>query len=119
MRIIVDNYLPSYWRQDIKKKIKNNEIRTWEFVTDGEHERLLHTGDEQYADVVIKLVQPTKEEQSKGVKFTHFVPIVRETVKDKEAKKIAEKHFGIVLGRFAEVLNCHYFDTIKEYRTKF
>ena len=117
MRIIVDGYLPSEWKKDLKQKIKDKEIRTWKFIKEGDHERLLHIGDEQYADVVIRLIAPKEKEQLQGVKFTHFVPTVLETIKEKEAIKIAEQHLEIVLGRFAEVLNCHYLDAIKDYRT--
>lgn len=117
MRIIVDGSLPSEWKKDMKARIKDNEIRSWEFITEEDHERLLHTGDEQYEDVVIRLVPPTKEEQMKGCKYIQFVPTIRKTVKGKDERKIASNHLGIVLGRFAEILNCHYADTVKKYQT--
>lgn len=117
MRIIVDGYLPSEWKEDLKERIKNKEIRTWMIVKDDGYDRLLHIGDEQYKDVVIRLVGPSNEEKKKGAKYTHFEPTVRENVKGKEEKEIAKSHFGIVLGRFAEVLNCHYADSVKKYQT--
>lgn len=117
MRIIVNGYLPNEWKKELKEMIKKDEIRTWEFVMDGGYERLVHTGDEQYEDVVIRLIQPGENEIEKGVKYTHFVPAVRESVKGSDKIEVAKSHFGIVLGRFAEVLNCH-FPEIKNYRTE-
>lgn len=116
MRIIVKRYLPSEWKADLKEKIENKEIRTWEFVMDGGHERLLHTGDKQYRDVVIKFVPPTEEDKHKKLKYTQFVPIICENVKSEEERDIAKSHLGIVLGRFAEVLNCHYAGVVKTYQ---
>ena len=117
MRIIVDGILPSEWRKDLSLKIKNNEIRTWKFIVEDGHHRLLHTGDEQYKDVVIRLIAPSKEELKNGIKYTHFVPTVLTTIKDKDDKSVAEGHLGIVLGRFAEILNCHYAKLVKNYQT--
>lgn len=117
MKIKVDGYLTSKWKESLKVKIKNKEIRTWMFVDDGGFERPLHTDDEQYEDAVIRLMPPIEEDKNKNLKYTRFVPTVRENVTGKEKKKIAESHFGIVLGRFAEVLNCHYADIVKKYQT--
>lgn len=118
MKIFVDGYLPKEWKDSLKKKIKNNDIRTWTFVIDDEYDRLLHTGDSQYNDVVLRIVGPSDEVQKKGTKYTYFEPTIRESITDAKACEIAKTHFGIVLGRFAEVLNCHYADTIKNYRTE-
>lgn len=117
MKIIVNGSLPKEWKETLKEMMKRNEIRTWEFVMDGGYERLVHTGDKQYEDVVIRLVQPGKDEIGKGVKYTHFIPAVRESVKGEEEIEVAKSHFGVVLGRFAEVLNCH-FPEIKNYKTE-
>lgn len=46
MRIIVDGYLPSEWKKDLKQKIKDKEIRTWKFIKEGDHERLSAGGDD-------------------------------------------------------------------------
>lgn len=117
MKIIVNGYLPNEWRKALKEMMASRKIITWAFVKDGGFERLVHTGDEQYEDVVIRLVQPGKDEIEKGVKYTHFMPAVRESVKGADEIEVAKNHFGVVLGRFAEVLNCH-FPEIKNYKTE-
>lgn len=117
MKIIVDGKLPKEWKEDLKKMMKSRKIITWEFVREGEFERLVHTGDKQYEDVVIRLVPPRKDEQDKGIKYTQFMTTVRESVKGADEIEVAKNHFGVVLGRFAEVLNCH-FPEIKNYRTE-
>lgn len=117
MKIIVDGNLSKDWKNALKRKFESKEILTWKFVNDGEYERLVHTGDKQYEDVVIKLLQPKEDDIKKGVKYTHFEPDVRESVKGADNIEVAKSHFGIVMGRFAEVLNCH-FREIKNYRTE-
>lgn len=117
MKIIVDGYLPKEWKENLKKMMKSEEIRTWEFVKDAGYDRLVHTGDKQYEDVVIRLIHPSDDEIEKGVKYTHFMPAVRESVKGADEIEVAKNHFGVVLGRFAEVLNCH-FPEIKNYKTE-
>lgn len=117
MKIIVNGSLPIEWKKALKEMIASKKIVTWKFVKEGEYERLVHTGDKQYEDVVIRLVQPGKNEIEKGVKYTHFIPAVRESVKGEEEIEVAKSHFGVVLGRFAEVLNCH-FPKIKNYKTE-
>lgn len=117
MKIIVDGKLPKEWREDLKEMMASKKIVTWKFVKDGGIDRLVHTGDKQYEDVVIRLVPPGKDEQDKGIKYTQFVTTVKESVKGEEEIEVAKIHFGVVLGRFAEVLNCH-FPEIKNYRTE-
>lgn len=117
MKIIVDGKLPKEWKENLKEMMRSGEVRTWEFVKDGGYERLVHTGDKQYEGVVIRLIQPSDDERKTGVKYTHFMPVVRESVKGEEEIEVAKNHFGVVLGRFAEVLNCH-FPEIKSYKTE-
>ena len=91
----------------IKKMIMDNEIRTWEFVKELKYSRLMHNGDEQYEDVV--LMFKSKE----GDNSVDIIPKVRDGVEDEET---AESHFGVVMGRFAELLNCHFPD-LGSYKT--
>jgi len=116
MKIKVKGYEPKDFRKSLKDKIENNEIRTWEFIQEGRYQRLLHTGDDQYSDVVVRLVAPSEEDAKNGILYTEFIPSVRETVKNKKDISTAISHFGVVLGRFAELLNCHY-PEIGEYKT--
>ena len=67
----------------------------------------MHKGDEQYEDVVL-MFKSKKDENSVDIE-----PKVRDDVEDIET---AESHFGVVMGRFAELLNCHFPD-IESYRT--
>ena len=93
----------------IMDKIESSAIRTWQFVVEEEKERLMHTSDEQYEDVVLRFIKTTRE----GILYTKVLPTVRAGVQDVDK---AESHFGIVLGRFAELLNCH-FNYIESYET--
>lgn len=106
MKITIEGIDNVVIKDRIKKMIEDNEIRTWEFVQE-EFPRLMHNGDEQYEDVV--LMFKSKE----GKNSVDIVPKVRDGVEDKDT---AESHFGVVMGRFAELLNCH-FQYLDSYRT--
>ena len=106
MKITIEGINNVVIKDRIKKMIEDNEIRTWVFVRE-EYSRLMHDGDEQYEDVV--LMFKSKE----GENSVDIVPKVRDGVEDKET---AESHFGIVMGRFAELLNCHFPD-LESYKT--
>lgn len=99
---------------DFKKKISDmieeGEIKTWEFVIDDGKRRLKHKSDDkQYDDVVLRFLNSHDE----GGAFIKIRPFAKTGTKDTEK---AESHFGIVLGRFAEVINCH-FPEIGSYTT--
>ena len=90
--------------------IDEGKIKTWEFVIDDGKRRLHHKGeDHQYSDVVLRFLNSHDE----GGLFIKVRPSIKSGVKD-EAK--AQSHFGLVLGRFAEVINCH-FPEIGSYTT--
>ena len=82
--------------------IDDGEIKTWEFVNDDGKRRLKHIGvDGQFDDVVLRFLNSHDE----GGLFIKIRPSVKSGAPDEE---IARSHFGIVLGRFAEVINCHF-----------
>ena len=107
MRIEIEGIDNITIKERIRKMIKDGEVLTWKFVTEENHSRLMHTGDKQYEDVVLKFL--TKE----GENNVTIEPKVRDGVKDTDT---AKNHFGVVMGRFAELLNCHFAD-IKTYKT--
>lgn len=99
---------------DFKKRISDmideGEIRTWEFIIEGGKRRLLHKGDDdQYSDVVLRFLNSHDE----GGPFIKVRPAIKEGVVDEDR---AKSHYGLVLGRFAEVINCH-FPEIDSYTT--
>ena len=98
------------FKYEIKKLIEEGKVKTWEFVVEDERARLMHIGGEdQYNDVVLRFVNSYEE----GSECLKVVPSVKKEVDDTET---AKKHFGIVLGRFAEMLNTHY-EEIGSYET--
>jgi len=107
MKIVIEGIVNTAMKTRIKQMIKDKEILTWEFVIEEKHSRLMHNGDEQYEDVVL-MFKSKKDENSVDI-----VPKVRDGVDDKDT---AESHFGVVMGRFAELLNCHFPD-LESYRT--
>lgn len=106
MKITIEGINNVIIKERIKKMITDNEIRTWEFVKE-EYPRLMHNGDEQYGDVVLTF------KSKEGENSVDIIPKVKDGVED---KIIAESHFGVVMGRFAELLNCHFSD-LKCYKT--
>ncbi len=107
MKIVIEGIVNTTMNARIKQMIKDKQILTWEYVIEDKRTRLMHTGDKQYEDVLLTL--RTKEGENKVT----IEPKVKEGVKDTET---AQAHFGVVMGRFAELLNCH-FDDIKSYKT--
>ena len=99
-------------KADIRKKIEAGEIETWKFVTEDDRSRLMHIGsDNQYDDVLLRFITT----HSEGSECLKIVPKVKNDVTGK-SRHDAEKHLSLVLGRFAELLNCH-FQEIGEYET--
>lgn len=99
-------------KADIKKKIETGEILTWEFVVEENRSRLMHTGSEkQFDDVLLRFITSHVD----GQECLKIVPRVKIGLTVNEIAK-AESHLGLVLGRFAEILNCH-FTEIGTYET--
>lgn len=107
MKIVIEGIDNKALKDRIKQMIKDKNVLTWKYIVEDEHERLMHTGDEQYEDVVLKFLS------KKGENKVTIEPKVRDEVKDTET---ANSHIGVVMGRFAELLNCHFSD-IKTYKT--
>lgn len=111
MYILIKNKDHTF-KSEIKKLIEKGSIDTWKFVVEDERTRLMHVGSSnQYNDVVLRFITSYIE----GVECLKIVPSVKNDSKDKEK---AKEHFGIVLGRFSEMLNCH-FPEIGSYETYF
>lgn len=109
MYILIKN-VDHTFKSEIKRLIENNTIDTWKFVLEEERTRLMHIGSSnQYNDVVLKFITSNIE----GVESLKIVPSIKCDTQDKEK---AAGHFGIVLGRFSEMLNCH-FKKIGSYET--
>ena len=97
-------------KSEIKSQIDNGEIRTWKFVLEEERTRLMHIGENnQYGDVVLRFITTHDE----GVECLKILPTVKLDADDIET---AKSHFGVVLGRFSELLNNH-FEEIGYYET--
>lgn len=97
-------------KAEIKSQIDNGKIKTWSFVKEDQRTRLMHTGeDNQYNDVVLRFLTTHEE----GIECLKIMPTMK---KDAVDDKKAESHFGIVLGRFSELLNTH-FEKIGCYET--
>lgn len=99
---------------DLKKQIGNlideEEIDTWQFIVEDGKRRLMHKpSDCQYDDVVLRFITTIVD----GVSYIKILPTIRTGV---ENQMRAKMHKGIVLGRFAELLNTH-FDVIDQYTT--
>lgn len=110
MHILVNAQKCPDFKKRISDMIKEGEIITWEFVIDEGKRRLLHKGENgQFADVVLRFLNSHDE----GGQFIKVRPSIKTGVKD---EKTAQSHFGLVLGRFAEVINCH-FPEIGSYTT--
>ena len=110
MHILVNAAKCPDFKKRISDMIDEGKIKTWEFVIDDGKRRLHHKGeDHQYSDVVLRFLNSHDE----GGLFIKVRPSIKSGVKD-EAK--AQSHFGLVLGRFAEVINCH-FPEIGSYTT--
>lgn len=111
MYILIKNDY-STLKADIKKKIEVKEILTWEFVVEEERSRLMHTGsDRQFDDVLLRFVTSHID----GQECLKIIPRVKIGLTGSD-KTEAESHLGLVLGRFAELLNCH-FTKISSYET--
>lgn len=110
MYILVNaNKCPDF-KKRISDMIDDGEIDTWEFIEEDNRRRLMHkSSSEQYSDVVLRFLNSHDE----GGLFIKVRPTVKIGVKDEEK---AKSHFGLVLGRFAEVINCH-FPEIGSYTT--
>ena len=109
MYILIKNKDHTF-KSEIKKLIENGAIDTWEFVLEDERTRLMHVGSSrQYNDVVLRFFTSYIE----GVECLKIVPSVKKDSKDIEK---AKEHYGIVLGRVSEMLNCH-FKEIGSYET--
>lgn len=111
MYILIKNDY-STLKADIKKKIEAKEILTWEFVIEEERSRLMHIGSEkQFDDVLLRFVTS----HANGQECLKIVPRVKIGLIGSKRTE-AESHIGLVLGRFAELLNCH-FTEIGSYET--
>lgn len=108
--LIRNNY--SSLKADIKRKIEAGEIETWKFVMEDDRLRLMHkSSDNQYDDILLRFITT----HSEGPECLKIAPKVKNGVAGKR-KQEAEDLFGLVLGRFAEMLNCH-FPEIGAYET--
>lgn len=97
-------------KSEIRKLIDDGKLLTWQFVLEDNRTRLMHIGDNnQYNDVVLRFVTSYYE----GGECLKILPTIKNDATDKEKSK---SHFGIVMGRFAEVLNNH-FEKIGVYET--
>lgn len=109
MYILIKNKDHTF-KSEIKELIENGSIDTWTFIIEDERTRLMHIGSSnQYNDVVLRFITSYLD----GVKCLKIVPSVKNDSQDTEN---AKNHFGIVLGRFSEMLNCH-FTEIGSYET--
>lgn len=97
-------------KSEIGEMIENKKITTWEFIVEEGKRRLKHIPkDGQYDDVVLRFLNSYFD----GVSYIKIIPTV---VLGKEENGETEEHCGIILGRFAELLNCH-FSKIGSYET--
>ena len=97
-------------KKEISELIKEDEITTWRFVIDDGKRRLMHvTNDNQFNDVVLRFITTYVD----GVSFIKILPTV---ATDAQNQMRAKLHLGIVLGRFAELLNTHFCE-IGQYKT--
>lgn len=111
MYILIRNNFSSL-KADIKRKIEAGEIETWKFVVEDDRSRLMHkSSDNQYDEILLRFITT----HSLGPECLKIAPKVKNDVADKRKEK-AEALFGLVLGRFAELLNCH-FPEIGAYET--
>ena len=98
---------------DLKKKIgemiDSGEIKTWKFVIEEDKKRLMYTSDAQYDSVVLRFITTYID----GEPYHKILPTVRLNVDNID---LAKDKFGVVLGRFSEILNCH-FSKIDNYKT--
>lgn len=109
MYILIKKSLCPSLKSDIREMIDKHIVKTWKFIEEDNRTRLIHTGDSQYEDVVLRFINTSRE----NIQYIKIEPFSKIGSKDKE---LAETHFGVVLGRFAELLNCH-FQTIGSYET--
>ena len=109
MYILIRNKNHTF-KSEIKQLIEDGKIETWQFVMEDNRTRLMHKGnDNQYNDVVLRFVTSYVD----GIECLKIVPSVKIEVVDTGK---AKEHFGIVLGRFAEMLNNHFVE-IGSYQT--
>lgn len=98
------------FKSEIKQLIEEGKIKTWKFIIEDDRMRLMHIGEtNQYNDVVLRFLTS----YSDGVECLKIVPSVKNDATNIEE---AKDHFGIVLGRFSEMLNTH-FAEIGSYET--
>lgn len=110
MYILVNAEKCPDFKKRISDMIEEGEIKTWEFVIEDGKRRLMHKGcDDQYSDVVLRFLNSHDE----GGQFIKVRPTIKEGTTDEEKSK---SHYGLVLGRFAEIINC-YFPEIGSYTT--
>lgn len=109
MYILIKNAVCPTLKSDIDELIKTKVVKTWKFVVEEGKRRLMHIGDEQYKDVVLRFINTYID----GEKYYRIEPHPAAGCSDKE---MAMSHFGIVLGRFSELLNTH-FPSIEHYET--
>lgn len=110
MHILIKTSLCPDLKKQISDLIDDDEIKTWKFIIDDGKRRLMHiSSDNQYDDVVLRFITSYVD----GVSYIKILPTVRTGI-DNCAK--AKMHFGVVLGRFSELLNSH-FDEIGQYLT--
>lgn len=109
MYILITNR-DNTFKSDIRKLIDNGIVKTWELIVEDERSRLVYIGDNnQYGDVALRFFSSFYD----GVERLKIMPFVKKDAADEE---MAKEHFGIVLGRFAEMLNQHFSD-IGSYET--
>lgn len=101
MYILIKKIICPNLKSDIIKMIDAHQLSKWDYVEEEERRRLVYIGEDQYNDVVLRFINTSKD----GLQYLKILPTVRLDAQDRE---LAEKHFGIVLGRFAELLNSHF-----------
>lgn len=109
MYILIKQALCPGLKKKIGEMIDSGEISTWKFVKEEDKMRLMHTSDAQYDSVVLRFITTYID----GEPYYKILPSVRLNVENVD---LAKDKFGVVLGRFSEILNCH-FSIISNYKT--
>lgn len=110
MYILIKTSLCPELKKQIREMIDEGIINTWTFITEEGKRRLEHSSSSgQYDKVVLRFINTFID----GVSFIKIIPTTKVGEADHDA---AEDQKGIVLGRFAELLNTH-FSEIGSYET--
>ena len=110
MYILIKTSLCPELKKQIWEMIDVGEINTWKFIKEDGKRRLEHTSSlGHYDKVVLRFINTYID----GVSYIKIMPTTKVGETDHDA---AEKQKGVVLGRFAELLNTH-FSEIGSYET--